>query len=141
MTYQFSKRSATKRDECHPDLVRVLNRALSYGVLDFTVLCGSRSTQEQMCAYAEARSHIDGVTEFSKHQIGGNTGRELSDAVDVAPYPIDWKNERKFEILAGIIFVAAAEEGVKLRWGGSWDGRLDKRTNSFEDLVHYEILR
>jgi peptidoglycan LD-endopeptidase CwlK len=134
----FGASSQQRLDECHPDLVRVAQRALGYGVMDFAVICGARSTEEQIKAHAEGRSKIDGVTKFSKHQIGGNTGRELADAFDVVPYPTEWNNPLAFHILAGILMVAAAEERVVLRWGGDWNGNFSCKDQSFHDLPHFE---
>ena len=141
--YSWGKRSQTHIDTLHPDLVRVLNRALSYGVIDLTVIDGARSTKRQRRYFAEGRSHIDGVTRFSKHQIGGNTGRELAAAFDVVPLipnvGIDWKNSFAFHLAAGVILTAAAEEGVHLRWGGDWDGDFVNKDQNFHDLPHFEL--
>ena len=95
----------------------------------------------QRIAYSSGRSKIDGVTKFSKHQVGGNTGRKLSEASDIAPYPINWGNKMAFHVLAGILFVAAKEEGVKIRWGGDWDGDFSCKDQNFHDLPHFEIYK
>ena len=115
--YKFGRKSAQRRDECVSALRRVLDRALAYGVMDMSIICGARLTDEQKQAFAQGRSKLDGVTKFSKHQVGGNTGRDLSEAVDVVPYPIDWDNKLAFHVMAGLMFAAAAEEGVKLSVG------------------------
>ena len=71
------------------------------------------------------------------------TGR----AVDIAPYPVDWENLARFDYLAGAMFSYASMMGIKLRWGGDWDGNKEfgikgktKGTETFKDLVHFEIL-
>ena len=29
--------------------------------------------------------------------------------------------------------------GIKLRWGGDWDGDWQTRDNTFDDLPHFEL--
>lgn len=44
-------------------------------------------------------------------------------AVDLAPWPVDWSANAwphvRFGVLAGVIFAAAAAEGVTVAWGQS----------------------
>ena len=61
-------------------------------------------------------------------------------AVDVAPYPIDWTNEKRFTLFAGIAIGIALGMGFVLRWGGDWDGDGNPRNNKFNDLVHFELV-
>lgn len=65
-------------------------------------------------------------------------------AVDVVPYdsvkkePI-WDNVKSLYFFAGIVKGIAQEMGVKVRFGGDWDG--DNNFNqSFDDLVHWELM-
>jgi hypothetical protein len=34
----------------------------------------------------------------------------------------------------------AHEMGVKIRWGGDWDSDGEIKDNSFDDLVHVELI-
>jgi peptidoglycan L-alanyl-D-glutamate endopeptidase CwlK len=68
----------------------------------------------------------------SKHLTGN--------AVDLAPYPIDWKNTKRFYHFAGIVLGVATEMGIRIRWGGDWDMDDDLDDQSFMDLVHFEIV-
>ena len=43
---------------------------------------------------------------------------ELSKAVDVAPYPIDWNDKERFYYFAGVVMGIAIQMGIPLRWGG-----------------------
>ncbi len=41
---------------------------------------------------------------------------------------------------AGLVRGIAVSWGVKIRWGGDWDMDGDLKDNSFDDLVHFEIV-
>ena len=47
MTYELSKRSKDRLTGVHPDLVRVVEKAISISDIDFTVLEGVRSIARQ----------------------------------------------------------------------------------------------
>lgn len=136
--YKFSKRSLDNLNTCHPDLRRVAHRAMSFQIMDFSITCGARTLEEQQKAFYAGYSTVDGINKVSKHQVGKEAGRDLSDAFDIVHYPVDWNNTMAFHILAGIMLVAAKLEGVKLRWGGDWDGDFTNKDQSFHDLPHYE---
>lgn len=62
-----------------------------------------------------------------------------SRAVDVAPYPINWGDKKRFYHFAGYVQGLAAQLGISLRWGGDWDGDNDLNDQTFFDLVHFEL--
>lgn len=62
-----------------------------------------------------------------------------SDAVDAAPYPIDWNNRERFVHFAGYVKGVGRALGYKIRWGGDWDGDFDLHDQTFMDLVHFEF--
>lgn len=154
MTNVWSRSSKAKLDSCHPELREIMDAVLK--VMDITVIFGARSTEDQKKAFASGNSKLNGVTVFSKHQVGGNTGRTLADAIDIAPWPIpkNWggpgpdrlwnKDEMKsiaqFYYLAGLVKGIAASKGIKIRWGGDWDGDNDFHDQTFEDLGHFERI-
>lgn len=96
------------------------------------VIEGHRTEYDQNRYFLEGKSKV--TFPNSKH----NT--MPSKAVDIAPYPIDWKDKERFYELKKIIFEIAEKQGVKLRWGGDWDGDGDTTDQTFHDLVHFEIL-
>ena len=61
-------------------------------------------------------------------------------AVDIAPYEIDWENAKRFYLLAGMMFQAANDLGIKIRWGGDWDMDWDHADQRFIDLPHFELV-
>ena len=99
---------------------------------DFSILCGHRTEQEQNKAFAEAKSKLHWPK--SKHN------QLPSLAVDIAPYPIDWNDLKRFFYLAGLIKATASSMGFKLRWGGDWDGDGDFKDQNFNDYPHFEII-
>lgn len=76
------------------------------------------------------------ATMNSKH-FAGIDGKAR--AVDLAPYPVVWTDLKKFAVIAGMMLAAANEMGVKLRWGGNWDGDNDLHDNKPEDPGHFEL--
>ena len=125
----FSSKSADTLSRCHPDLQRICARVIE--IYDFTVLEGYRSNDRQDELYRQGNSKLRAGE--SKHN------RYPSAAVDLAPYPIDWGDSKRFFLLAGFMFQAAADLGVPLRWGGDWNGNWDHTDQSFHDLPHFEI--
>lgn len=126
----FSTKSAAKLKTCHINLQIIMLEAIKE--FDFTVLCGTRTVEEQQELYAQGRTKpgkivtwIDGVTQKSNHNY------TPSRAVDVAPYPIDWNNLERFKALAKIVKRIAFENSVEIVWGGDWKKK--------PDFPHFEL--
>ena len=111
--YTFGKRSQEKLLGVNPDLVRVAQRALDFGVMDFSIIEGLRTAERQQDLYREGKSQLDGITVKSKHQDGL--------AIDILPYPAVvngvnvWDDKQRFCVLAGLMYAAASLEGVNLQ--------------------------
>lgn len=124
MTRKFSPRSLKNLEGVHPDLVRVMRRALETSPLDFVIIEGLRSVERQKQLVASGASK----TMNSRHITGH--------AVDVIPIgpngkaAFDWP---LYDKLAPAIKDAAAKEGVAIVWGGDW--------KSFRDGPHFELDR
>jgi len=43
-------------------------------------------------------------------------------------------------MLAGVMLNAAQEMGIRVRWGGDWDGDGSTKDQTFHDLGHYELF-
>jgi len=135
---KFGRRSKRRLNGVDGRLIEVLNEVVKY--FDITVIEGLRSEARQMELLAKGKSK----TKFSKHLTGK--------AVDIAPYPIDWKSRDDFHYLGGFVLGIAAKMGVNVRWGGDWSSpSLDKnvmagseqrttKDNGFDDLVHFELI-
>ena len=125
----FGQKSREKLDTCHDSLVAVCELVIE--TYDFTVLEGHRSGNRQEELFRAGKSKLRAGQ--SKHN------HDPSLAVDVAPYPIDWNDPKRFYLLAGMMFQAAADLNIRLRWGGDWDGDWQHTDQSFHDLPHFEL--
>jgi peptidoglycan L-alanyl-D-glutamate endopeptidase CwlK len=139
--FTFSERSLNNLKGVHPKLVAVVHRALELSAIDFTVLEGVRSQERQNELWAQGRTKPGQVVTWI--QSTGTHGIQsdgYGHAVDLAPYPIDWSDFERFDQLATVMFAAAKELGVTLRWGGNWDmdDKLHERGES--DSPHFELF-
>jgi hypothetical protein len=92
--YKFSEKSEQKLQTCHADLQAVLRAAIQ--LTNFTILDGARDEVAQNAAFAAGKSKLK--YPHSKHN------HVPSLAVDIAPFPVDWKNRERFAFLAGVIW-------------------------------------
>jgi peptidoglycan L-alanyl-D-glutamate endopeptidase CwlK len=124
MKRTFSKRSLDNLRGIHPDLRRVIDRALQDSPLDFTVIEGVRSEARQRELVASGASQ----TMNSRHLTGH--------AVDLLPIGPNGKAEFAWPLyhqLGPAVEAAAAAEGVPIKWGGRWV--------RFKDGPHFELDR
>lgn len=115
----FGRKSMKERKGLHPSLQDVLDEAIL--LMDFTIIQGPRSEEEQRRNVNNGSSQ----TMNSKHLL------RPSEAVDLAPWPIDWDDIERFRLLAGTLLDVAGSLGVKLVWGGGW--------RTFKDYGHFEL--
>ena len=132
MTWRWGTTSRNRLERVNPLLVETLDMARSKGCPELTIprFGGARTLAEQ----AELVDEGDSWTLNSLHRInepGHMVGRDRADAVDVAPYPTDWEDERAFEAVAAYILAAAMKLDIRLRWGGLWHQR---------DLGHFALM-
>lgn len=105
-----------------------MNRVMGWQIMDFTIIEGHRSPERQEELFNTGMSKV----RRSKHNDSP------SNAVDIAPWPIDWGDTFRFHVLAGLVYAAAKEEKVDVRWGGDWDGDMSQRDHTFIDMPHFE---
>ncbi len=120
---KYSQRSLNSLRGVHPDLRRVIDRALQDSPLDFVVIEGLRTLKRQKELKASGASQ----TLDSRHITGH--------AVDLLPVgpggpAFDWP---LYDQLGPAVKDAAEKEGVTLTWGGDW--------KSFRDGPHFELDR
>jgi peptidoglycan L-alanyl-D-glutamate endopeptidase CwlK len=128
---KFSKKSLTKLKDADSKLQLILKEAID--VYDFTILETHRDKKTQNKYYKQGKSKLNYPN--SKH----NTYPSM--AIDIAPYPIDWNDTKRFFYLAGLVMGIAEANGIKIRWGGNWDMDYDFSDNKFMDLPHFEVLK
>ena len=131
---KFSRTSKGILYSCVSDLQTIMNDVIK--ITDIKIISGLRNEEEQNYLYR---------MEFSKKMFPNSRHNAilpaLSEAVDIAPYPVDWKDEEKFYYVAGIVMGVAGMLGINLRWGGDWDMDTELKDNSFNDLAHYERVK
>lgn len=123
MSFSLSQKSLKKLQGVHPDLVKVVVRAIELSTQDFSVLEGVRTLERQKQLVAKGASR----TLNSRH-IPGSDG--LAKAVDLVPYPVSWDWD-KFHPIAKAMKQAAKELKVPLEWGGDW--------KTFKDGPHFQL--
>lgn len=128
----FSDQSNEKLDACHP-LLQELFRAVVKDD-DCTIIEGHRNCPTQNRYFKEGRSKV--TWPKSRHNV------LPAEAVDVAPYvkgkvSYDTGQCRYF---AGKVMAKARQLGIRLRWGGDWNQDGDITDQTFNDLVHFELI-
>ena len=121
----------SKLDGVHPLLIDWAFELVS--IMDCKIVSGVRSkiTQREYVALGVSK------TMNSKHLIQDDG---LGHALDLAPYPVDWNDHRRFYILAGIGLGLAHKMDIPIRWGGRWNVDDDQfKIPSFNDMGHFEI--
>lgn len=123
---KFGKRSKGNMKGVDSKLQNIFNEVVKD--FDCTVTEGVRSQERQNELVAQGKSK----TKFGKHV--------LCRAMDVYPYPVDFKDRDRFHYFGGYVKGIAKSQGVKIRWGGDWDGDFETKDNIFDDLCHFELL-
>jgi len=118
---KFSIASKKRLETCDPRLQEICEEAIKE--FDFMVLCGHRDKKEQDEAFQKGNSKLKWPK--SKH----NSNPSL--AVDLAPYPLDWKDIQRFKDLAAVMHKVAKAKNIPIVWGGEWI--------TFKDYPHYEL--
>lgn len=126
----FSKKSRDKLNTCNGRLVKVFEKVVEN--FDCTILEGHRNQERQDLLYEMGQSKLKYPN--GKHNV------MPSKAVDAAPYPIDWNDRERFVLFAGYVLGVASAMGVKLRWGGDWDGDWKSKETRFFDAPHFELV-
>jgi peptidoglycan L-alanyl-D-glutamate endopeptidase CwlK len=123
MSFVLGSRSLSRLEGVHPDLVKVVLRAIQITEVDFTVLEGLRTKERQKKLVASGASK----TMNSRHLTGH--------AVDLGAYvdgEVRWDWPLYYKI-ADAMKRASVEVGVPIEWGGDW--------KSFRDGPHYQLPR
>lgn len=137
---RLSAKSLARLNGVHPDLVAVVKRAIEITTQDFSVLCGVRTQAEQKELYAQGRTKPGPVVTWTLNSNHFVNSDGFGHAVDLVPYPVDWKTLSKFDAIAKAMMQAAKELGVKLRWGADWDMDGLVREKGESDSPHFEII-
>ena len=110
MGFTLSQRSLDRLEGVHDDMVRVVKKAIDLTKVDFGVICGLRTIEEQKALVDKGASqtmkskHLDGLAVDLMAYIGGRASWELNLYDDIADAMKD----------------AAKLEDVPVRWGAAW---------------------
>jgi hypothetical protein len=126
----MDQKSLDKLATCDERLQRLFTEVSK--TWEFTVIEGHRGKDAQEQAYATGHTKL--------HWPHGKHNAEPSLAVDVIPSPVDWKDTMKITYFAGYVMATAESLGINLRWGGDWRRQHDPLHNTFNDLVHFEVV-
>ena len=150
MSFKLSQRSMDKLEGVKPELIKVVQDAITLTTVDFGVIQGLRTQEEQAELVAKGASQ----TMKSKHLTG--------DAVDLMAY-LGGKGSWELAIydeVADAMKAAAISNNVGIRWGAAWtisdirdwSGTMEDAMNSyiderrsqgrrpFIDAPHFELI-
>lgn len=154
----FGVRSTTNLKGVHPDLVKVVTRALVLCEVDFTVIDGVRTLDQQRIHYGKGRTVKELRTQGWAHELAHRYAKPnekkvtwtmsslhrlqrdgFGHAVDLAHITggvVRWQDA---PLIAEAMFQAAAEEQVPLTWGKDWNrnGKAGERGET--DSPHFQL--
>ena len=140
MSFRLSKRSLNKLEGVDEKLVATVKLAIAVTKIDFGVICGLRTMEEQRVLVDKGASK----TMRSKHLDGK--------AVDLMAYIGDGRASWELNLyddIADAMKEAAVETGAVLRWGAAWhipdirqwNGTMEDAMNAYVDLRRSEGKR
>ena len=121
MGYKLGTKSLSNLKGVHPDLVKVVKRAIEITECDFTVTEGLRTKERQAQLLKEKKT----TTMNSRHLTGH--------AVDLAAWvnnTVSWE-WKYYDQIADAMKKASKELNIYLEWGGDW--------KKFKDGPHFEL--
>ena len=164
MSNVFGKGSEARLVGLHPDLVKVLRKAIAISPIDFTIVEGVRSDQQCYINFGKGRTAAeckaagcpatfalppsDKVTWLSKPLASNHRMKDdgYGYAVDIYPYPVSLVLNAKpkayeplFDKLAKAMFEAAKDVGATIRWGADWNLNKIPRERGESDNPHFEL--
>ncbi|MAG59251.1 hypothetical protein CMO96_00455 [Candidatus Woesebacteria bacterium] len=130
MTFLLSTRSRSKLQRVDEDLVNTVKTAIGITTVDFGVICGLRTQEEQKALVAKGASK----TFKSKHLEGK--------AVDLMAYikgRACWELN-VYDEIAEAMKLAAIDTGTSIRWGAAWNiPDITLWESSMEDAMNHYI--
>lgn len=154
----YSQRSLDNLQSCDADLQTIFNEVIKY--FDHSIIEGYRTLEKQFEHYKVGREYInkkwvktggiltniDGITKKGKHNFNP------SKAIHAVPYYRDkphirWKNTERMYLFAGYVMGIANVLRNRniidnfIRFGGDWDMDTEVKDQTFNDLIHFEIIQ
>lgn len=147
--FNLSKRSLSTLEGVHPDLIKVVKRAIELTEVDFMVGEGVRTIQTQRKYVRQGKSrtlnsrHIPASNGYS-HAVDlwmwkeGKISWDTSGTTDFYTLSVDDDYDNYQEIGTSVL-MAGEELGIPIRWGADWDGDGQHTDHKFLDFVHFEL--
>ena len=130
MSFMLSQKSLGRLDGVKEGLHSVVCKAIKVSKVDFGVICGMRTHEEQKALYDKGASQ----TMNSKHLTG--------DAVDLMAYlngRASWEISF-YDDIADAMKEAAIQEGVSIKWGAAWSiGDIREWEGTMEDAMNHYV--
>lgn len=126
MSFKLSKKSRERLIGVHPDLTRVVERAIELTEVDFTVLEGVRSKARQEKLVASGASQTLNSRHITGHAV------DLG-ALVAGQVRWDWGLYLR---IAEAVRTASLELGIPIRWGGTWGLLSDLKGDITADVLH-----
>ena len=121
--YTLGPRSKQRLKGVHPDLVKVVERAIEISTIDFTVLEGLRTPERQKALLEAGASQTLNSRHITGHAV--DLGAWVGDEVRW-----DWPLYHK---IAAAMKDASKQVNVPIEWGGDW--------RNFKDGPHFQLPR
>lgn len=121
--FRFGKKSLEKinNPKVHPKIKLLMLEAIKTSPIDFTIIETVRTIEQQRINIAKGVSK----TIKSRH-IPSNNKSGYCEAIDIAPYPINWKDIKRFDELGEHILKVAKKLNIKIRWGKTFTTLVDR---------------
>ena len=130
MSFKLSQRSLYKLEGVHPDMVKCVKSAIEYTKVDFGVICGMRTEQEQKELVAKGASttmrskHLEGLAVDLMAYVGSRASWELN----------------LYDDIADAMAKASKTHGVPIKWGAAWTiGNIAQWNSSMEGAMNSYI--
>lgn len=133
---KFSAVSKARLMTCHPELQLLFFEVVKYW--DCTILEGHRTQEEQERAFKMGNT--------TKHYPNSKHNSKPSLAVDVMPYPLDWRDIPRCYYFSGFVLGMAEslyqsqKMRLKIRHGADWDSDRMVNDHQLIDVPHFELI-
>lgn len=121
--YSLGVRSKARLKGVHPDLVKVVEKAIQLTTVDFTVLEGVRDAVRQKKLVESGASQTPNSRHLTGHAV--DLGAWVDDQVDWS-WPLYHKINAAMQEASKLV-------GVPIEWGGNW--------RTFKDGPHFQLPR
>ena len=119
--YSLGVRSKARLKGVHPDLVKVVDKAIQLTTVDFTVLEGVRDAVRQKKLVESGASQTLNSRHLTGHAV--DLGAWVDDQVDWS-WPLYHKINAAMQEASKLV-------GVPIEWGGNW--------RTFKDGPHFQL--